>query len=395
MQIEERLLMKIISIGLLGIALTCACIPSVLAAHLARSKETILYSFEELPDAEVPNAGLVYAKTILYGTTNYGGAYGNAFGDGAVYSVDPKTGAETVLHSFGSGADGANPYSTLVATKRMLYGTTYYGGTYGTGTVFAVDAKTGAETVLHSFGSGTDGQYPRAGVIDVNGTLYGTTNFGGTSENGTLFALDIKSGVESVLYSFGNSPDGRAPSSVLTYVNGRLYGTTVAGGTNNSGTAFEFDPHAGTETIIHSFAGGADGSLPVAGLLDVNGVLYGTTLSGGTNDDGTIYALDPNTGTETVLHSFGNGTDGQSPDASLVAVKHTLYGTTLSGGANNAGSVFTFDLEANAETVIHSFGSGSDGANPSNELIDVKGALYGTTGLGGTNGLGTVFVLTK
>jgi uncharacterized repeat protein (TIGR03803 family) len=150
---------------------------------------------------------------------------------------------------------------------------------------------------------------------------------------------------------------------------------------------------------LHSFGSGSDGRFPQAGLIDVNGTFYGTTDGGGSypcngfyQGCGTVFSITMN-GTEKVLHSFGSGSDGSAPQASLIDVKNTLYGTTSSGGTYGDGTIFSITMNG-TEKVLHSFGSGSDGSTPQASLIDVKGSLYGTTGLGGTHGDGTVFSLT-
>jgi uncharacterized repeat protein (TIGR03803 family) len=161
-----------------------------------------------------------------------------------VFSLDLSTGAEKVLHSFGNGADGANPGASLIDLKGILYGTTIWGGgtychkTQGCGTVFLLDQSTGAETVLHPFLGGTDGNYPYASLIDVSGTLYGTTTRGGKGAHpgkGTAFSID-PTGAENVLHVFGKGSDGAEPAASLLAVNGTLYGTTELGGTYGYGT---------------------------------------------------------------------------------------------------------------------------------------------------------------
>jgi uncharacterized repeat protein (TIGR03803 family) len=231
----------------------------------------------------------------LYGTTADGGANGV----GTVFALT-KTGTETVVHSFDS-SDGAIPYSGLLNVKGTLYGTTQYGGTYNAGTVFAI-SKTGVESVLHSFGGPGDGGYPYAGLIDVKGTLYGTTVIGGASCGsyhitgcGIVFSI-TQSGTEKVLHSFGSSGDGVYPYAGLVNVNNTLYGTTAAGGANCSpfgcGVVFSIT-RSGKETVLHSFGGTGDGAYSSASLLNVQGTLYGTTVNGGTNGDGTVFSLKP------------------------------------------------------------------------------------------------------
>src|SRR5690242_6008603 len=180
-------------------------------------------------------------KGRLYGTTLYGGitGCGSGFTCGVVFAIDLKTGAETVSYSFCRQAncpDGALPEASLIDVKGTLYGTTSFGGVYpcqnrppGCGAVFSLDPSTGAETVLHSFGSGDDGIHPSTGLIDVKGTLYGTTA-------GAAFALDLSTGTETVIWSFCGT-DCDYPSSLI-YLNGKLYGTLAGGGSHSGGAVF-------------------------------------------------------------------------------------------------------------------------------------------------------------
>ncbi len=187
-----------------------------------------------------------------------------------------------VLYSFGSkSGDAEYPYADLINVNGKLYGTTYYGGAKGDGTVFSI-TPSGKETVLHSFGSKSgDGEYPYAGLINVNGTLYGTTYYGGAKGDGTVFSI-TPSGKETVLHSFGSkSGDGEYPYAGLINVNGTLYGTTYYGGAKGDGSVFSITP-SGKETVLHSFGSkSGDGEYPYAGLINVKGTIYGTTYSGG------------------------------------------------------------------------------------------------------------------
>ncbi|HTT85614.1 MAG TPA: choice-of-anchor tandem repeat GloVer-containing protein [Rhizomicrobium sp.] len=310
---------------------------------------------------------------------------------------------EAVLHAFGGSPDGAAPGAALIDVKGTLYGTTRAGGTYEQGAVFAIDPDTGVETVVYSFcskvkkGTCESGSEPVASLISVKERLYSTTLYGGTGHRGTVFVLDPKTGKEKVLYSFcsqQNCTDGEEPTAGLIDVNGTLYGTTAKGGAYKRGTVFALDPDTGAELVLHSFGRHKDGFDPVASLIEVNDTLYGTTSFGGVQGQGTVFAIDPATGAETVLYSFcsqQNCTDGNGPGASLVEMNGTLYGTTGGGGTSNNGAVFALELNGGAEMVLHSFCSRhrkkicEDGANPYANLIDVRGMLYGTTGSGGEN----------
>jgi uncharacterized repeat protein (TIGR03803 family) len=236
-----------------------------------------------------PGAGLlnlnVGNQDNLYGTTLGGGAdfYGTVF-------VIPPTVSETpkILHNFGVGSgNGIEPAAKLVALNGLLYGTTVYGGAYGAGTVFQINPASGAYKVLHSFnGSGN----PLAGLIAVNGELYGTASTGGQYGQGFVYEIS-PSGTKSDLYDFKGGSDGEAPQAALFYANGQLYGTTSHGGTYKGGTLFSLSL-SGVETVLHDFGSSGDGSDPSNDvIIDANGVLYGTTQSGGQFGDGTIYAV--------------------------------------------------------------------------------------------------------
>jgi uncharacterized repeat protein (TIGR03803 family) len=374
-----------------------------LAARPDRAKYKVLYSFGGTPDGAFPVASLTDVGGTLYGTTSYGGSY-YCYGDpdnscGTVFTIS-LGGMEKVLHSFGKRSDGVAPAAPLIEVKGTLYGTTEGGpGEHGAGTVFRITAA-GVEKVLHAFAGAGDGSHPQAALIDVGGTLYGTTYSGGayTSSgftDGTVFSV-TPDGTEKVLHSFGGSPDGAHPSASLIEVDGTLYGTTTVGGTYGRGTVFSITP-SGSEMVLHSFGKGKDGVYPSAAMVAVNGTLYGTTQHGGTyNSRGTVFAVTPS-GSEKVLHSFGNGTDGAIPSAPLIDVNGTLYGTTQEGGGSSTcgsgcGTVFSITRRG-AEKVLHSLGNGGYANNPVAGLVAVNGTLYGTAMYGGTAGWGAVFAL--
>jgi uncharacterized repeat protein (TIGR03803 family) len=303
----------------------------------ATGDETVLHSFAGGTDGQAPFGGLVYAKGAFYGTTTQGGASNN----GTVFALNPQTQAETVLYSFAGGTtDGAFPASTLTYQGGFLYGTTNGGGTGNLGTLFQIDLATGAETVLHSFAGGTDGARPFGGLVDAAGTLYGATSTGGAADSGTLFAFDISTAAEAVLYSFTGGADGEYPYAGLIYQSGLLYGTAVFGGASGNGVAFSFDPATNAETVLYSFKGGLDGAAPYAGLLYQNGTLYGTTYYGGGMDNGTVFSIDATTGAETVLARFKGNKAPANPYAGVIFRGKTLYGTTQYGGAAGLGAVF-------------------------------------------------------
>src|SRR5581483_907601 len=146
-----------------------------------------------------------------------------------------------------------------------------------------------------------------------------------------------------VLHSFYGHPDGEAATGGLDNLNGTLYGTTFYGGTHAVGIVYSISTD-GVETVLHSFGAGSDGIFPYARLIHVQNTLYGTTRDGGTSDKGTVYSISTD-GVETVLHSFGGGPDGAKPFGSLTDVDGTLYGTTSEGGTSDKGTVYSITLD--------------------------------------------------
>jgi uncharacterized repeat protein (TIGR03803 family) len=317
--------------------------------------EKVVHTFIHT-DGHAPFGGLSFdAAGHLYGTTSAGGVYNN----GAVFELIPNARGnwgERVLRNFNR--EGQGSWGDLVSdSSGNLYGVTGAGGAYGSGSVFELIPQasgTWSEKVLHSFGSGMDGAYPYLGVIlDTAGNVYGTTAFGGAQGRGTVFEIAHASGawIEKVLHSFtpqgaidGDEPEGRLIFDAV----GNLYGTTGSGGTGGWGTVFELTRNAGgtwTEQLLHSFTS-TDGAGPFAGLtFDAHGNLYGTTASGGTGGRGTLFELQPALGggwTQKVLHNFSNdGTDGYTPYAGVILdAAGNLYGTTSAGGTYNHGTVY-------------------------------------------------------
>ncbi len=332
-------------------------------------KLKVLHTFQGAPaDGAASFAELFADKSgDLYGTTFYGGAYDG----GTLFKLHP-TGSrytETIVHSFGYGQDGAYPISGVIEVNGVLYGTTIGGGAYtnqiickryglspnGTcGTIYSVNPATGAEQVLHSFGQTGDGANPYAAPLAINGTLYGTTYLGGTSDRcGTVYSIGTDGNGEKVVHSFLNAMygDGCDPFGSLITIKGTLYGTTCCGGGNFcqdhcEGTLFSVDLATGNEQVLHEFGKGKDGSEPQAGLVNVGGVLYGTTHLGGKpacDQDlgcGTIFSFapSPSNAVYKTVYDFKGRADGGNPWDTLLYAHGAFYGTTTTGGKNGLGT---------------------------------------------------------
>jgi uncharacterized repeat protein (TIGR03803 family) len=372
---------------------------------------SVLYSFLGGTDGAYPYAGVISDRSdALYGTTQFGGAYGA----GTVFKLTPIGAAytESVIYSFRGGSDGAQPVAGVIMDRSgALYGTTYIGGSGGVGTVFKLtpSGTRYAETVIHDFQNGrADGAYPLGGVIaDGAGAVYGTTQHGGAYLDGTVFKLTPSSTgyVETIIHSQSPTDGAEPPAGLTMDAAGALYYTTSgANGIATVGTVVKLTPAASgySESVIYRFTGkNGDGAFPAGRLfVDATGAVYGTTPYYGANGWGTFFKLAPSGSgyTESVSDGFLGGADGENPVARVVADQTgTLYGTTASGGnGGRYGTVFEEVPGAKGsylESVIHTF-VWSDGAIPTADLIiDKAGTLFGTTQFGGSAGYGTVFAL--
>ncbi|HTU81628.1 MAG TPA: choice-of-anchor tandem repeat GloVer-containing protein [Candidatus Acidoferrales bacterium] len=318
-------------------------------------------------------------------------------------AADRRPAASSPLHTlylFKGGSDGANPYDSLVKVGSSYYGVTYgdKSGPCAYGSVFSISAA-GKEHTLYCFGAPPDAENPVGALIDVGGTLYGTSFNGGKDELGTVFAI-TPAGKERVVYSFqGGTNDGAEPGASLLWYKNELYGTTTSYGGPESGSGMIFAlTTGGKERIIHVFqgmAGGGDGQGPYSPPVVVNGMLYGTTAQGGANGYGTVYRAGLHGG-EKPIYSFKGAGDGAFPFGSLLLLHGVFYGTAQNGGSGELenGTVFTCTL-GGSEKPIYSFqGDPSDGSSPRSGLILVNGTLYGDTEKGGSADLGTLFQIT-
>jgi uncharacterized repeat protein (TIGR03803 family) len=375
----------------------------------------VVYNFTGV-DAKSSSAALLQASDgNLYGTTALGGTNDA----GAIFRVGNLSGTPTegVLYSFSGGADGGQPFASLIeASDGNLYGTTRMGGTSGYGTVFEVSSFAGTPslTVLYSFTGGSDGGYPNAALLQASdGNLYGTTVGGFPIGPGSVFRISNLGGTPtfSVIYSFTGGPDGGySRASLIQASDGNLYGTTSHGGVGDFGTVFKISNLAGTptESVIYSFLGGVDGEFPEAALVQASdGKLYGTAPDAGKTGNGVVFSVGnlADAPIFSVVYAFGGGVDGSTPSASLIqASDGDLYGTTFQGGASGnctdgCGTVFAITNLAGTptESVLYRFTGGADGSFPFASLIQASdGNLYGTTAGGGiVDGAGAVFAMVK
>ena len=367
-------------------------------------------------DGANPTAGLVFSNNTLYGTASSGGAWGQ----GTAFSLNTDGTGFTVLHHFtpttapSTNSDGAGPFVGLITNSsgNILYGTAPYGGSTGNGTVFAVHTDGTGFTTLHDFTArsglfqiNSDGAGPSGGLVLSGNTLFGTAYQGGDSGNGTVFAVSTDGLSFATLHHFSAPPpccatneDGYHPSAGLVLSGNTLYGTAQSGGSFGVGAVFAVNTDGLGFTNLHSFNLGSDGGNLLAGLLLSGNTLYGTAYNGGSNYNGTVFALHTDGTGFTNLHSFTGGSDGGYPQAGLLLSGNALFGITSLGGDWGNGTVFALHTDGTGFTHLHSFSAAdptyytnSDGYNPRG-LVLSGGILYGAA-YGGNAGNGTVFAL--
>ena len=363
-------------------------------------------------------AGLLVSENTLYGTASAGGASG----EGTVFRLNTDGAGFTRLHSFtamnnGTNSDGGDPRGKVILSENTLYGTAFFYGPYGGGTVFAVETNGANFRVLHSFTGAGDGSGPQARLTLSGTTLYGTTSLGNSFGQGSVFALNTDgTGFTNLYYFTALAPyytnsDGANPSCELTLSGDTLYGTAYNGGEFGNGTVFSIKTNGTRFTNLHSFTAGvwsfpyltnADGANPSSKLILFNGTLYGTAPSGGTAGVGTLFAVETDgTGFRT-LRSFTGGSDGSAPGGLVISSGGTLFGTASGGGSFGHGTIFALKADGTGFEVLHNFAAGhydsfgnfinSEGAAPS-EVYLLSNSLYGTAYNGGASGFGTVFSL--
>jgi uncharacterized repeat protein (TIGR03803 family) len=362
-------------------------------------------------DGALPYGGVVVSGNVIYGTTFEGGTNG----EGTIFAVNTDGTGFTNLHTFaslvpfpgGTNSDGAAPHARLLLSGNTLYGTTSAGGPGGYGTVFKLNTNGAGFTNLHVFSASfTDGAYPNAGLILSGSRLYGTSSMGGSGTYGTVFSLKTDGTGYTNVYNFTAFGDGAEPQGEVLLSGGTLYGTTSGGGTNKGmGVIFSVKTNGTSFKTLYTFAAtgtkntNSTGATPEAGLVIAGNTLYGTTHLGGTNGDGVVFSLHTDGSGYTKLHEFAHGAsngtyftnaDGAHPECTLVLAGSTLYGTTLDGGSNGLGTVFSIDASGSAfannyifEFIIDADFLNEGGINPYAGLTLSGNVLYGTSEIGG------------
>jgi uncharacterized repeat protein (TIGR03803 family) len=362
--------------------------------------ETTIHAFAGGAYSEYPLSGLIFD----FAGNAYGTASGGGNGYGTIYELSPSQSGWTanIIYSFDK-ITGAYPSAALMFDKAdNLYGVTAFGGSTsgicnnsGCGTVFELARVAGGWNFqrLYEFQAGADGAYPMGQLVfDSAGNLFGTASDAGALQNGTVFELSPLNGSwsESTIYTFAGNGDASGPIAGLTAgPPGIFYGTTLNGGSNGVGAVYQltYEKSAWKEIVVFSFSR-TIGSNPQSALLLRRGKLFGTTQTGGSNGDGTVFSLSEvnHAIVKTVLYNFTGAADGADPYSAVVAdAQGNLYGTTLQGGGSGYGVVYQLrDVSGTwKESVLHSFSRISDGSSPLGTPVIHGEALFGTTSGGG------------
>lgn len=383
----------------LRLALVLAAL--VTSSHAPRAAD-VLHAFSGR-DGLLPNAGLVKGPDgHLYGTTSVGGKTADESGCGAVYRINNQS-KFTTVHRFVGKADGCHPASDMInGGDGYLYGTTRSGGQFGAGIVFRMDIQ-GNLATLASFGSRRNARVPADPIGRLvrleDGRIFGVTYRGGQNGWGTVYQLSPNGSI-TVLHAFPNPDnDGECvnPTSGLTLgPNGELYGTS-RGGSTRGGCLYSVATN-GSFRVRHSFAGSpSDGSLPANDLTFLNGTIYGTTVQGGIENSGTVFSLTQD-GQWVIVRSLSSAVEGSVPGAALApSSQGDLIGSTQVGGPLGRGTVFRVSMDG-ASTVVRVFPAfAGDGRSPVGQLVELDdGSILGATIEGGIvgcdgNGCGTVY----
>jgi len=407
-------------------------------------------SFTKLADLDPSVHGTDIQTDILIlndGTFVTATSAGAANGAGALLGFD-ENGSIDVLFVFNGAVTGSNCSGSLAynSTSDIIYGTCSNGGQNGLGTAYRYVISSGIFSVIHVFAGAEGGSFPKGGLIEgQDGLLYGTAQFGGSLSQGTIFKINPEGNIFEVVYELNSSSsDGRYPIGRLMQTEeGLLLGTCSDGGTSGTGTIFSCSTE-GDFTRIHNFSAAVHGGFPKTGLTDgEDGFYYGLTEFGAANGYGSLYRIQE-TGSFEKLVDMQYTADGSNPVGALALLENgDLAGTTTTGGANNFGTVFSYNESGlikvhdfslplggsdpngmivsdtdffgvtasgglfntgvfyksglNGErTKIYDFNGSEDGQEPNAEIIEVEeGVFYGTLRFGGPNSAGTVYSLTE
>jgi len=306
------------------------------------------------------------------------------------------------INNDGTGYTNVCGYSigNMLVSGNLIYGTF---NTNGAGAICRMDTNGLSYTVLHSFTNASEGYTPFGFLLLTNGVLYGTSTYGGVGNYGTIYKINTDGTGYAILHCFSNTPDGCWPYSGLTLCNNALYGTTVNGGANSNGTIYKINLDGTGYTTLYSFANAPDGCYPNSGLVAGGNTLYGSTIQGGSANVGTIFKISADGSLYTNIYNCTTAS-GSNPRGNILLANGLIYGVTMYGGSGGGGVVFQVRTNGSNYVNLHSFAfpfrSPADGFQPQAAVVLNYNKLLGVTSMGGlldktfTMGKGTVFSLT-
>jgi uncharacterized repeat protein (TIGR03803 family) len=360
----------------------------VVANSSAAGQYAVLHSYNPVTDADPAGVSVVGSQLVIATQGR------NSPNLGTIDSMNTDGTGFTVLHSFAGGAsDGSYPVSEPTLSGTALYGGTLFGGSKDDGTIYAMNVNGTGFHLLHTFlGGANDGVGVANALTVVGSTIYGATGNGGTNNRGTVFSMNTDGTGFQVLRSFSSGP------SLSTVVGSTIYGTTGIGGTSNDGTLFAMNTDGSGFHTLHNFNGTTDGKLVTPDVTLVGSTLFGVADSGGpaNQNGGTLFALNLDGSNFRVLHAFGAAGDGMGPQGPVTLIGGMLFGTTTFGGAAGKGAIYSVALDGSNYSLVHSMtGTPGDGAVPIGRLVQAGSTLYGVTQQGGSFSSvgGTVFAL--
>jgi uncharacterized repeat protein (TIGR03803 family) len=305
---------------------------------------------------------------------------------GATLSARSQSGFSVIHHFAGGANDGAKPANSLLVLNDKFYGTTQFGGASDSGTVFSIGIDGLGFANLHSFSANADGKGPVSSLTESGGRLYGVALQGGASSNGTIYGINTDGSGFAVLHHFfGGTSDGSSPYAAPVLSGSTLYGATYNGGSRTNGIFYSVNTNGAGYLNVYNFTNGPTRSGAIAGLTFSNGRLYGANERGGSSSAGYFYSISTNGNAFTNLHTLTGGANGSLADATPLIVGNRIYGVTFNGiiiGMNNDGTGFT---------VLHALQTATEGNNVMASLLLAGDTLYGTASSGGVNGAGTLF----
>jgi len=386
----------------------------------------------------VPNGSLAIANNVLYGMTSEGGANSQ----GCIFKVNTDGTDFVKLFDFSGFSDGANPYGSVIIAGNTLYGMTFTGGEYNSGSLFRIHTDGTGFSRLIDFKGAANGAYPYGSLVISDNVLYGMTSSGGAHKKGCLFKINTDStgyadlldfngtnggnptgslsisgnalfgmaytagnGNEGIIFKIGTDGQGytklsdlglgSTPTGTPFMLNNVLFGMTDSGGSEQLGSAFRINMDGTGYANLLNFGLPGNGAKP-QGLTIVDNVAYGTTYSGGAFDAGCIFKINTDgTGYVKVFDfndTLNGATNGFYPTGSPVVWQSYIYGTTSYGGTYNSGCIYKIKTDGTAFTTLYSFNSSNnDGYSPFGTLVLSGNVLYGTTFSGGSFGFGTIY----